>query len=291
MTYIDKILTQLNKLTSTDGYSEIRYKFWRVYYEHYDIIVPLRLPESESFNITIESYNPYSGEIEKYSHDYEFSKFIETSINEWFHEFEDKLNRALYQLDNFKTKKAFIVAIYGQLKKIIENIEKEKSIKFEYKSIAIQTLKELLPKFAIKYKIEKSNNKLKGLNLYEEHSFNYKFKNRNTKNLIDLYKHLIKNGYIDSKTLQKSFLNVFTNSIIEDRILWTATNGEFYFLIKEISTHDSFEKVKSDLWKLASKCFIVLNNKTGVEYDPIKFHSWKEPTEEKKNKIKVFLRI
>ena len=37
--------------------------------------------------------------------------------------------------------------------------------------------------------------------------------------------------------------------------------------------------------------FIVLNNKTGVEYDPIKFHSWKEPTEEKKNKIKVFLRI
>jgi len=89
--------------------------------------------------------------------------------------------------------------------------------------------------------------------------------NLTAENLQDIYRYMLKEGFIHKSTDLKAFIGAFSGENPKKKINWTATQQELRWFIKGINKI-SIKNISGEIWKVTSNCFI---NSDGEEFDPV----------------------
>lgn len=287
---VDITLKELQKYKDPKYYYIKRRDFWQFYCDTYGIPLPNNTPKEDSYTIERSVINVTENEEEIFSDKYVFISFLKLEVKEQFERFNQEVNRELFQLENEKVKKSFLIGLNSQLKGIIKEIQQEKDIIYKYKVAVLATFKHLIDEFYKYHNLEKI-----GLNLHNivqvNIGFDYKFKHTHPENLKDLFQSLNSHTLIDQETsAYKDFERIFISKPILKRILWTGSNSEFYYFIRKIFNHKSFNISKGNIWNISTNCFIVID-RNGKEYPSTSMKSWKNPSIKKQDLINRILHI
>ncbi|WP_053973847.1 hypothetical protein [Polaribacter dokdonensis] len=268
-------MSLIEKAKFLDNFLDIRYLEKEYTREIYDlkgwdyegIII-----NTEDYVTTFFSADGYEYEVKMNFEKYQENKFRST-LNEIKESFRNEYSLSLIPL-------AEKIAYGTSFKEHLENkLEKFRNHKIGKKYSTL--LLEFINEFSIEF-VDVIDTKSKNSSFY----FLKTVAHRDTLN--KLYRITLKEGLISSDTKQLTFLKLFDNLEVQNRVTWIGSTSELKYFIKLINkTELGFEDKGVYKWRIAVKCFVKVSVRSlkEITYKDLRTYKITDNTNQKLDRL------
>lgn len=277
------LLKDLAKWSNEEHFYNERYIWWLRFSKLGGMKMTPELLERDIFKTPTVSADIRTGEEIHEVSEFYFSDNLGLQIRKEFEDLEMGIDEKLLTLDKESQRKNLKSLLYTQLEQIFQAVQTLvipplylKVVKDEFRIMVLYFKKYL----QINDIQEISGELLAGIDYLK---YNYDKEDLANFQLKEFHKDLKNKGIISSSTTFVNLQRAFTNKAPVEKIHWIATNGEFFYFMNVLNEKKDLFKI-SQVWIAAYQCF-VLFNKLGEKYSAKKLRSFKNPTQERRQKI------
>lgn len=283
------LLEDLAKWNSDEYFYSFRYNWWNNLSGFNGADWVRKHLNEDEYRISQMEINPKTGELLEIDHTVSFTKNLRVTLDQEFKELQLNSKEQLRKLQNAKDRKSFKNCLFEDLSEVLNQIGKM-PIEDLHRKIIQKVFEGNLMNLKVSLKTEIKSKKSKVTNakiFYRK--FDFDKEDLGNIQLKEFHKKLKTEKIIDPSTTYSNFKKAFTNEVLKEKIIWTASNAEFYYFMKSLKKNKGLFDL-GPIWVSAHKNFAVYKDPRNL-YTREDFNSWHNPGKELQHRINGFIEI